>query len=485
MNASRRWVLKGALLVAVPSALLSQVQQAAPAAGMLSPTAPAPAVSEVKAAIEDSYNLHYTRGAERAARAFQMDTTFALARIWRAGFMGGPTAAAEAQRAAQDALNATPGEAVLALAYRENVAGRAANVRRLLSVAAEMMPNDRLVAMWRAINMLDTVRHNALRDISAKNPDYAASRIQLAIGLVNWNVTITDAVRANGPEALRAAEEAVRLEPQSSGAHYAVGHVLHSLGRDAEATSHLIAATQLTPVAWFAWDALADIYNRDGKIVEMRAVLDSGIRYAPAIGNKAAGRRLRALAYMSEGDGKRAMDDYAALVKDMGAIDARGQLATTHLNMALLAAGMRDSAGAEAHINAAKPYNPAAGTLADNGVIVYSLIGNAPAARAALAEYVRVSTQNPDLSPAAMQVRDQNIHRQTGLVLFAEKKYPEALAELKQGGPNPYLTLGLIETHKAMKNKKEADAIRTAFYARREFTAASTAVPIIRYREKK
>lgn len=485
MNAGRRWVLSSALIVVAPVAALSQVQQAAAPAGMLNSTAAPAAVTEFKAALEDNFNLAHTSSAERMARALQLDSTFGLARAWRAAYTGGPTVAAEAQRAAHDALNASAGEAVLALSYREAAAGRAPNSRRLLTVAAEMMPNDRQVAMWRAVNMPDTARHNALREISAKNPDYAASRIQLAIGLVTWNVTITEAVRANGDEAMRVAEEAVRITPQSSGAHYALGHVLHSLGRDAEATSHLVAATKLTPVAWIAWDALADIYNRDGKIIEMRAVLDSGIKYAPNIGSKAAGRRLKALAYFSEGDAKRAMDDHAALVKDMEAIDARGQLATTHLNMAILAAGMRDSAGAEAHYNAAKPYNPAAGLYADNGVIVYSLIGNGPAARTALNDYIRITTATPPANAAAAQTRDENIHRQTGLTLFAEKKYAEAVAELKQGGANPYAKLGLIESYKGMKNNKEADATRAALFASREFTSNSTATPVIRYRARK
>ena len=486
MSAVRNRVLATALIVAVPSVALTQVQQAAaPPAGMLAPTAPAPAVAELRAAIDDNFNLFLTSGAERANRAFQMDTTFGLARLWRAAYLGGPTVAAEAQRAAHDALNATPGEAVLALAYREFTAGRAPNARRLLNVAAEMMPNDRQVLMWRAVNLVDTARHNALRDISARNPDYAASRIQLATGLVNWNVTITDAVRANGEEALRAAEEAVRLAPQSSGAHYAMGHVLHSLGRDAEATAHLLVASKLQPVTWWTWDALADIYNRDGKLADMRTALDSGIKYAPNIGNKAVGRRIRALTYLSEGDGKRAMEELTALVKDMEAIDARGQLATTHLSMALIAAGMRDSAAAEAHHNAARPYNPAAGALADNGVIVFSLIGNAPAARAALNDYIRINTANPPPNAEAARTREENIHRQTGLTLLGEKKYAEAIAELKQGGANPYTKLGLIESYKAMKNNKEADAIRTAFLASREFTSNSTGTPIIRYRAKK
>ena len=478
-----RWLV-GSALVLLPTVSLSQVQQSAPS-GVLSPTAAAAAVSELKAAIEDAYSFHYTSGAEHATRALQLDSTFGLARLWRSGYVQGPTQAAEAQRAAQDALNGTPAEAVLALAYREAVAARLPNARRLYDVAAAMLPNDRLVAMWRATNLADTARLNALRVINAKNPDYAPGRITLAFNLVTWSFAITDETRANGDEALRVAEEAVRLAPQSSGAHFAMGHVLHSLGRDAEATQHLVAATNMRPVAWYAWDALADIYARDGKLADVRTAIDSGIKYAPSIAHKATGRRIQALTWMAEGDARRAMAEHAALVKDMEAIDARGQLGATHLNMAIIAAGMRDSAAAAAHLDAAKPYNPAPGTFADNAVIVYSLTGNAPAARAALADYIRINTANAPANAAAARTREENVHRLTGLVLFSEKKYPEAIAELKQAGKNPYVSLGLIETYKAMKNNKEADATRTALLTSREFTHASTATPIIKYRARK
>src|SRR5688572_11022274 len=67
MNANRRWVIATALIVAAPSAALSQVQQAAaPPAGMLNPTGAAAAVAELKAAMEDNFNLFATSGAERA-----------------------------------------------------------------------------------------------------------------------------------------------------------------------------------------------------------------------------------------------------------------------------------------------------------------------------------------------------------------------------------------------------------------------------------
>lgn len=485
MRIAGRWVLQSALIVAAPAAALSQVQQSVAPAGMLNSNAAPAAVAEFKAAVEDYWMLSWRTGAERATRAVELDSAFGYARAWRAGYLGGPSQVAEAARAARDAIGNSPGEAVLALAFRESAAGRALNSRRLSAVAAEMMPNDRAVAMIHANNLADTARLNAFRALNTKYPDYAGSRIWLANYLVTTGFDITDEDRANGDEALRVAGEAVRLAPQASGSHTIMGHVLHALGRDAEATQHLLAATQMSPKAWQAYEILADIYARDGKLTEARVAVDSAIAHAPSLVNKSNGRRTLAVLTFSAGNAKGAMDEMAALVKELEPINATVQLNTTHLWMALLSAGMRDSAGAEAHLAAARNLSAAAGILADNSVIAYSLIGNGPAARAALAEYIRLSMQNPNIPPEAARVRDQNIHRQTGLVLFAEKKYVEALAELKQGGANPYVSLGLIETHKAMKNNKEADAVRKAFYARREFTVNSTATAIIRYREKK
>ena len=484
MNAVRRWVLTGTLIVATPVVGISQLQQGASPAGVFSSNASPAAVAELKAAMEDYWMLQWRTGAEHAARAVELDSAFGYARAWKALYFGGPTQGAEVARGTRDALGNTPAEGVLALSFREFNAGRAPNGRRLMDVAAEMLPNDRAIAMLRANGLADTARINAFKAISAKYPDYAASRMWTANYLVTAGVDVSDEDRANGAEALRLAEEAVRLAPQSSGTHQLLGYILHALGRDAEATQHLVAATQMVPKAWQAWEVLGDIYARDGKFADVRATSDSVIANAPNLGNKAGHRRIKALMYMSEGDARRAMDEHAALLKELEVINATGQIATTRMNMALIAAAMRDSAAAEAHYAAGK-VGAAAGLAADNGVIVYSLIGNAPAARAALADYIRINTANPNIAPAAAKIRDENIHRQTGLVLVAEKKYAEAIAELKQGGPNPYVTVGLIEAYKGMKNNKEADATRKAFYARREFTSASTAAPIIRYREKK
>jgi hypothetical protein len=229
------------------------------------------------------------------------------------------------------------------------------------------------------------------------------------------------------------------------------------------------------------------IANVEGRTADVRTALDSAIANTPNIGAQFAYRRAQAISFLSEGNVQQTMASLAQQLKDAEAINARGQVTTGHQTMALVAAGTRDSAGAERHLAAVTPAEGGAGAAAavDAQVIVYSLIGNAPAARAALGDYTRMNGPQPNLPSFTNTARTQNVHRMTGLVLLAEKKPTEAIAELRQGGNNPYSTLGIIEAYKQLKDNKKGDAERAAFFQRKDFSVASTATAIIRYRAKK
>lgn len=475
-----------AVLCSTPASGRAQAQQgaASAAAGALTLTTKnATAAEELRAAIDDYFQWNWKSGATHAARALELDPGFALARIWLATYKGGPTVTDEMQRAVVDAANATAAEATLALASRESAAGRAANARRLLATAADLAPNDRQIQLWRAASLAGADRVNALRDVAKKYPDDAGSHVFLALYLTTVSFSIDSATRANGDEALRAAADAVRLAPKSAGSHTIMGYVLHALGRDAEAMPHLVAAAGMTPKMWYTFDLMADINARDGKFSEVRPEMDSVIAWAPALADVSVARRVRAATFLSEGDAARCMAELTQQLSELEAIHATGQIAATHGWMAIMAGGAHDSAGAMQHLAAQKAAGAAPGTIADNEVVVYSLIGNGTEARRALGDYIRINSA-ATLTGAAAVARDQNFHRMTGLTLLAEKKPQEALPELRQGGANPYASLGIIEAYRAMKDTKNADAERAAFFARREFTYGSSAMPVIRYRAK-
>lgn len=491
MSSARRLLLQGttALLICVPSVAFAQVQPQGGTdanVGMLTPTTTnAAAVSELKAALEDFFNLRQKSAAARASRALELEPGFGIARAFRAVIVGGPTAAAETQRAASDAAAASAGEAVLALAVREQFAGRAPNARRLFATAVELLPNDRTVALWRAWTLPDTARVTALRDVVARYPDFGSAKMFLAFYLTPLGLGLDSIARANGEEAIRVSGEAVRLAPQTSAAHANLGHVLLALRRFPEAQQHLTAATSIAPKDAYAYELLAQIHALEGRIPEMRLTLDSALAWTPNVGATFNYKRARALTFLHEGNAQQAQAELAAVAREAEEMQARGQAGLTHMFMASVSAAMRDTAGVEQHLAAARTFDPAPGTLADYEVTTYSLSGQAVKARRALETYIRVSGPQPSLSEQINATRTANVHRATGLVLLAERKPQEAIAELRQGGSNPYATLGIIEALKMQRKNKEADAERSAFFARKEFSFVSTAVPIIKYRARR
>jgi tetratricopeptide (TPR) repeat protein len=489
MNADRSTLRTAALIAALaPSLALAQAQPqgaaANPNAGMLTPaTTNAAAVSELRASL-DRYNLWTTRpSVEHAKQALALEPTFGLARTTQAILVGGPTAAAEFQRAATEASTGSAVEALLALGAREVNAGRAPTGRRLSQLAAELAPNDRQVATWRAIQLPDTVRVNAFRDVANRFPDYPGAKMWLSYYLTPAG--LDSIIKANADEALRVAFEAVRLAPNESGTHTAVAHVLVYNGRFDEAKGHLGAATKMTPVSEYAYELQAQIAAVENNFPVLRAALDTAAAATPGIGAGFTYRRARALVALSESNPQGALTELSAIERDAEAIGAKPQAALTHLFMAAVAGATRDTAGVEQHLTAARMLDSAQAVIADYAVTTYSISGQAAKARRALEDYIRVGGPRPNLSPAVNATRTTNVHRMTGLVLIAEKKPQEAIAELRQGGNNPYATLGIIEAYKLQKNTKQADAERTDFFQRKNFSFNSTATPIIRYRAKK
>jgi hypothetical protein len=492
MNAGRRSTLRSAAMIAAlaPLTLLAQVQPQGAAAnanaGTLTPsTTNAAAVSELRASL-DRYNFWTVKAsAERARHALELEPTFGLARTVLAINVGGPTGPAEFQRAATEASSASAGEALLALSAREVNAGRAAVGRKLSQTAAELLRNDAQVATWRAIQLSDTARVTAFRGVVKQFPEYAGAKTWLAFYLTPAGPDLDSIRTANADEALRVAMDAVRLAPNESGTHTAVAHVLVYTGRSDEARGHLNAATRMTPVAEYAYLLQAQIATADGNLPALRAALDSFTTTTASVGGAFTYRRSRALVALSEGNPQQALTELAQQLKDAEAISAKGQFPEIHAAMAFIAAATRDSAAVEQHLTAMRAALPTEGARVDAEAIAYSIVGSAANARRALNDYIKVSGPQANLGAFDNQIRAINVHRMTGLVLVAEKKPQEAIAELRQGGNNPYATLGLIEAYKLMKNNKQADAERAAFFAKREFSFNSGATAIIRYRAKK
>ncbi len=472
-NHRSRFVPVVALLALAGSPVMAQVQQQGAAMGKLVIADPrATAVTEYELALDAFQAWSNTEGYVHAQRALALDSSFGLARALLARYRAGPSADAERNRAAVDAARGSAAEAVIALAMR---AGSTPAAATLWNTAVELVPNDPRVTLDRALSLTGNARVDALRAAVKKFPDHAATK-QWLVGYLTQALYPRPS-DAEGAEALAAAEAAVRLAPNASGSHTALGRVLEVLGREDEALRHLQAATSMTPTNEFAFTFRAEILEHQGKPAEARAAIDSSIILTDNLGSLGTYRTQRALTFLHEGN---VAATIAAMEENARLLEAKDQLASAasaRLFLAIVHAGTNNAKAANEQIAMARRLGAAPGTLADNGIIVYSLTRQAVAARKTLDEYVRLAQQVPP-----SELREQNIHRMTGMTLIAEGRPAEAIPELKQGGPNPYSQLGLIEAYVQLGDKKQAAAERASLFARKDFGIISTAMPLAKLR---
>jgi tetratricopeptide (TPR) repeat protein len=483
----RTLLLTAAFALLVPSLTSGQAQQSNPNEGTLSITSIRndAAIAEFNAGMDDFWLQRHKSAVAHFTKALELEPHFGLARAARAIEIGGPTVAAETQAALADASTGNAAEALFILAIREFGAGRLVPARRLLGTATAMVPNDRNVALWNAWALSDTARLNALRAVAAKYPDLAGARTTLALYLMPLGFGVDSIVAANADEATRSAMEAVRLMPRESAVHAIMAHVLLASRKFPEAAQHANAAVSMLPKDPYAYQMLAQLAANDGNFAAMRSALDSAMAWTTNVSLNLSYARSRALIALSEGNPVQAQSELAAAAKQAEAIHALPEAALTHMFAATVSAATRDTPGIERHLAAAKADSVSVGVYNDYALSAYCIAGNGVNGRALLDAWKASNGPQPNLTPAQNAVRTANMHRHTACILTNEGKPKEALPEAAQADDNPYTALVLIETHKAMKNMKAADSVRTAFLARKNFSYASSATPVIRYRALK
>lgn len=454
--------------------LAGQVQQQGAASGRLTPADPrGTAISEYLIALDDYQSWSWTDGFAHVQRALAIDSSFGLARALYARYRGGPTVSAEAARAASDAVHATTPEAVIALAnYTTGPASEG-----LWDLAVKLLPNDPRVALDRALTMTGRQRIDALREVANKFPDAAAPRMWLAYWLTN--PLFPPRPKADDDEALAAAQAAVRLAPNSTGAHAALAYVYERIGKDEDAFVHLGHATSMPLPSEAAFQIRAELLERRGKYAEARAALDSAILLSDNLSNRVTYMSYRAVSFLYDGNLAATIAGLEDAAREAHDHDQRAAESTVHGTMAIVYAGAGNAKAAEEQRALSRRLGATPGALADGGVIIYALTNQGAAARQVLASYVEL------VAGAPADIRSENVHRMTGLTLLAEGKAAEAISELKQGGLNPYSQLGLIEAYKQLGRKREADAEVAAMLARKDFGIGSTAMPIVKYRSLK
>lgn len=472
--AGRRTAVAAVLLL-FPLAAHTQVQQGAIARTLAPAGASASALAHYNAGMADFEARNVTGARRHFAAALAEDPTFGLARTQVALATGGVPSQKEHARAVTDASKGSAGETMLALAYREGAFARAANARAIWDALASMYPDDRFIALERARSRVGAERLQAIRDVARQHPDYAPARGEVAIALVLSQLTRYPKEVAD--EALSHAQAVAQRLPNAAGTHFLLGFVHERLLNHDEARMHLDKAIAIEAFGGH-YELKAEMAAREKKAVLARALLDSAIAFNSSPVAKIVARRDQAILRGYDGTIADVVAALAPIAKQAEADSLPGQASATHLTIALFRAAARDASGYEAAVAEAKRVQPTSVALADNQIISYGLLGDGPKARAVLPAYIEGAQSQ---APA---MRDENVHRMTGVVAFAEGKYDEAIMHLKQGGPNPYVEVFTIEALMKQGKAKEAAAVRTALLARKNVSLAATSIPIAIQRAK-
>jgi tetratricopeptide (TPR) repeat protein len=480
MNSLRRAALA---LLLFPPVAVAQVQQsgsAIPPGTLALGNLPSGARDAVFASIDARQVWNWAGAYDQSNKALMIDSTFGLARLLRVDLSGAPTAAlanAEYRRAAVDASGRAIGEGT----YLSGLRATGVNSNRLLGIAREMLPNDRRIALDHALSFLANERLDSLRSLVRQFPDFVAPRIWLA-----YYLTIS-AYSASPPqtyEALLVAESAVRLAPQIPGTHTVLGWVLFRQGRIDEATAHLAAATRMDPMFENAFSIESEVFVHDGKprgVDRARAAYDSAITASPNLLRKINYRRDKAFMLFYDGRKAEGMTELAAVAKEYEA-GAPATAATTYSQMAELAGGTGgDSATIAGYMAEARRVSPNT-DLSVQAIQAYALAKVPGAARRELTEWVRrVPTVASDTAGPGTK---SNYRRSNGMVLIAEGKYAEGIAEIKRSDipSNPFAELSMVDAYNAMNNKAQANAMLAAILSRPYGPNTAISVAVAYYR---
>ncbi|AHG90639.1 hypothetical protein J421_3102 [Gemmatirosa kalamazoonensis] len=469
----RSLVVVAALLTAGAARAKAQAQPAANVRALEPTGARAEAVAHYETGLDANLVGNFAAAARHLRMALDSDSGFGLARSELALITGGRPSIAQHDRAVADAAKGSAGEALMALAQREGAAGRGANARAIWDALAQMYPDDRRIALKRALSRTDTARLNLLRELARRAPEYAPAHAYLAVSLVPSAILTYDQTVAD--EALAAADAGLRAQPEGASLLGVRGYVAERLLRHDEAMQYLDRSSAAEPIDWVYYTK-AEIASRDRKVTLARAYLDSAITVSQSLPRRVGMRVTQALLRVEEGAIGDAVAGLRSIAQQAETDNLPGAAANAHAVTSFLYAAMGDTAAVGRELADAARLGESRADLAFWRIYAAALTGMGTTATEQLAAYVD-EARNPDSG-----IKPEYVHSATGLAALANGKYEEAIAHLKQGGADPENELATIEALTKLGRKKEAAAARDSLLARKNMDVSFVEVPVAIYR---
>ena len=288
------------------------------------------AAAEFKAGVRDYENLSFESASAHFKAAITADPAFGLARVMYAGTAGTLDQSqleAEVSRGVTDAAKASNKELILASAYKEAILGNADVANALFRAAAQLMPNDRLLA-FAATGGVFAANLPAARELVAKYPDYPLGYNSLAY--LNWP--------EDRAAALAAAKRQVELNPTAPNAHDTYAELLQWNGNFAEAAAHYKEATTLTPKFPEAYAGLAEVAALQGQYDQARNYLNQAIANSWSPQQRLGYMRQIAGTYALQGDNTNVLKALEAALAEAKAEHDKRTTAILHSQIATVLA---------------------------------------------------------------------------------------------------------------------------------------------------
>jgi tetratricopeptide (TPR) repeat protein len=422
-------------------------------------TSSAEARTELMAALDEFYNVNFARAAERAASALALDSTFGLARALNAANapgLGTEDREAALDRAVTDAAKASPVEMAIAASMRARAAGRIPEARGFDNLAVALMPGDPRVLFFRAFGMGAEGQIEALREITARAPDFAPPYNILAYQL--WAAKDTAG-------ALQAVQRYVELMPSHPNAHDSYAEIVQFAGRYQEALDHYQQALSHDAGYLAGYTGVAEANLLMGKAEEARAAYAQASERSPTPAGRFNNLVARAVMHVVAGTPAAAVSELMTVARDAQAANQNGPAAAAHRNAALVEAVLGNPAAAAGHLAPAERLagNPPP-THHRITAIAQAVAGRADAAAAAAERFEAASDQT-----VAAQ-REQG-HEVRAIVAIATGDLARARSELGQAGSAPLGKALLADALADSGDAAGAQALKDEVTASRGITA--------------
>jgi len=451
MSARRSLAAAAVGLLALIPHRAAAMQGATGEAGLTATTTSAEARAAFWAGLDDIDNIYLPRAARQLQQALSLDPSFGIARVAYGLFAPGLTNEQrdeEINRGVADAARASTGELLVTMAWRARGAPRAEERRVLFQAAADLLPGDDRLSYYAAANVADQrERERRLAEVTRRHPDYGPTFNQLAY--LRWGL-------GDGPGALAAAEQQLKVSPNIPNAHDSYAEMLQFHGRLDEARPHYQHAMRLDADYIAAHTGLAEIAMLQGDGATARTHYGHAIQKDAVPQNKLGYRQAIAVTWVSEGNLKAAVDEYTAVAAEAERNSYPGVAATAHRNLAVLEAALGDKNTPHGHLAKAQELGGDTPTQQVFAAFTHSLLGHMNPAKAAAGKFAEGGNA-PNPTPALMR----NIRAVNGVVAAAEGNTAAALEESRQAAQLGALGKALAaEQLKKSGKTAEAQALR-------------------------